>query len=400
MNIKSIILGLGLSVCVLSSAHANNGSSDDIQKESAQSLSKMKNIPYGQALKIIKQNDEMGEAVAEIRETLRGRVAGIYAEYQPEFTLVVRLKGEGSPPKKAIQLASGDIPIKYITGQKYTVEELTDVYNRNYDAIKKLLPTVQGIGLDEKNGKIIVSVLPEDGNKKNIKDDLNKLLGHPADIQIQDVPTKDANLRGGAKVSSPSSYCTSGFVVKNTVGTTGIATAAHCEGINTHTDFLGNNISLNLVPNTELYNYRQDVEIHTGSKTGVAEFYGSSTSSPTKVIGRISRDSTYADMPACHRGATTGYSCGLVQQTNYKPTYTNACGSQACDSTWVTVVPDASRSLACYGGDSGGSVFNSQKALGLLKGTSASGSSPGQCNFYIYMTLDYLPAGWSVLYGS
>ena len=399
MNTKIIFFNVLTLITSLSIAHADPISNNS-QKETAQALAEMKSLPYGQALNIIKQNDEMGDGVAEIRETLKGRVSGIYADYQPEFTLVVRLKGSGTPPKKAIELASGNIPIRYVTGQDYTIEELSDSYNRNIEAIRTLLPTVQGVGIDEKNGKIIVSILKEDAGKKNIKDDLNKLLGHPVDIQVQDNPTTDSNLRGGAEITSTTSYCTTGFVVKDSSGKTGIATAAHCEGMKTYTDYNGSNISLSLIPNTELQNYRQDVEIHTGSTSGVPQFYGSSTSSPTIVTGRISRASTYQDMPVCHRGMTTGYSCGVVSQTNYKPTYTNACNGQTCDSTWVTVKPGTSNNLACYPGDSGGSVFKSQQAVGLLKGTSASGKSAGQCNFFIYMTLDYLPSGWSVVYGS
>lgn len=40
----------------------------------------------------------------------------------------------------------------------------------------------------------------------------------------------------------------------------------------------------------------------------------------------------------------------------------------------------------------------STKALGLLKGTLATGANKGQCDYFIYMTMDYLPTGWSVLY--
>lgn len=125
---------------------------------------------------------------------------------------------------------------------------------------------------------------------------------------------------------------------------------------------------------------------------------------PVTVTERVSRASTYANMPVCHRGMTTGYSCGVVDNTNYKPIYIDACGAnnRACDSTWVTVKPNSTRSLACFQGDSGGSVFtsDSNKAVGLLKATSAPGKGAGQCNFFIYMSLDYLPTGWSVLYGS
>jgi len=49
----------------------------------------------------------------------------------------------------------------------------------------------------------------------------------------------------------------------------------------------------------------------------------------------------------------------------------------------------------CKGGDSGSPVFNGTTALGILKG--ASYRRGGTCAFYFYMSLDYLPPGWSLL---
>lgn len=373
--------------------------------EAAKALATMKNISVEDALNIINKDEKIADIVAMVRQNLRGKVAGVYAEYTPKFTLVVRIKGQENLATKAIKTFAGNsVPIRFETGQDNAVEELVQAYDSKTELIKAILPTVQGIGINEETGKIVISVLEQDNQKIGVQEQINKLIGHPVDIVVQNEPTTNANLRGGAKISSPSSYCTTGFVVKNTTGATGIATSAHCEGMNTYTDYAGNTIPLNLIPNTELYTSRQDVEIHTGSKSGVAQFYGASKSLPITVTGRVSRASTYANMPVCHRGMTTGYSCGLVENTNYKPVYKDACGknNEPCDSTWVTVRPDSKKSLACFQGDSGGFVFtaDSNKAVGLLKATSAAGKAAGQCNFFIYMSLDYLPAGWSVLYGT
>ena len=53
------------------------------------------------------------------------------------------------------------------------------------------------------------------------------------------------------------------------------------------------------------------------------------------------------------------------------PTYDNACNGQACSPVWVRVKGTASGTgngtLKCYLGDSGGPVFASQTAFGLLK---------------------------------
>jgi hypothetical protein len=68
------------------------------------------------------------------------------------------------------------------------------------------------------------------------------------------------------------------------------------------------------------------------------------------------------------------------------------CGG-ACLPTWVTVAGPS-----CKGGDSGGPVFSGTAAFGVVKG--ASYRRDGSCAFYFYMSLDYLPAPWSLLVGT
>ncbi|WP_258168959.1 S1 family peptidase [Salmonella enterica] len=84
----------------------------------------------------------------------------------------------------------------------------------------------------------------------------------------------------------------------------------------------------------------------------------------------------------------TGYSCALVQLTDFAPAG-DLCGG-ACLPTWVTV-----SGPTCKGGDSGSPVFSGTTALGVLKGASYRGD--GTCVFYFYMSVDYLPQGWQLL---
>jgi streptogrisin C len=141
----------------------------------------------------------------------------------------------------------------------------------------------------------------------------------------------------------------------------------------------------------------QDVELHTSGYVESAEFYADTTASARILTGKRLQSSTAAGNQVCHRGEATGYSCGLVALTNFKPTYANACGAVTCDSVWVKVNGDAQ--TACFQGDSGGPVFASQTAFGLLKGTSASGKAKGQCTWFAYMSTDRLPTGWSLVFG-
>ena len=100
------------------------------------------------------------------------------------------------------------------------------------------------------------------------------------------------------------------------------------------------------------------------------------------------RAATRAGDIVCHRGERTGYSCSDVLLTDFAPAG-DLCGG-ACTPTWVTVAGPN-----CRSGDSGGPVFIGGTALGLVKG--ASYAADGRCNFYYYMSTDFLPGGWSVL---
>ena len=48
-------------------------------------------------------------------------------------------------------------------------------------------------------------------------------------------------------------------------------------------------------------------------------------------------------------------------------------------------------------GDSGGPVFSGSVAFGIAKGINR--TADGRCNFYYYMSTDYLPEPWRLLVG-
>ena len=98
--------------------------------------------------------------------------------------------------------------------------------------------------------------------------------------------------------------------------------------------------------------------------------------------------STRAGDFVCHYGVSSGYSCATVELTDYAPPGA-LCGGP-CSPTWVTV-----KGPGCMPGDSGGPVFSGNVAFGIAKGINR--SSAGRCNFYYYMSTDYLPPPWRLL---
>jgi streptogrisin C len=369
-------------------------------QQDAEALVANRGISLDQAVRAVRAQDYIGAEIDRVRKEYNDRIAGVYFVYQPEYKMVVRLKGDTLAQNRMLKLPDGDVPVEFETGASATMHELVEAYHRNLPALRALLPDLQGVGTDERTGEIAVIVKASGSAAEKAlgqQKDLAKLLGHPVRVKTVEQGFSDADVRGGSKVTASSgSYCTSGFTVKNSSGVTAMTTAAHCEGMNTYHNPNGTTIGLTFV--SEVKDADQDVEIHTSGYVERPEFYADSATSARVLTGRRLRSSTGAGDQVCHRGTTTGYSCGYVQLTNYTPTYANACGTVSCSPVWVLVDGDAD--TACYSGDSGGPVFASQTAFGLLKGASFSGTGKGQCNWFIYMSTDYLSTGWTLLYGS
>lgn len=142
--------------------------------------------------KSMQYDEHIYGVVAELRKILKGRVAGIYVEYQPKFTVVVRLKGKENIPKKASDFAV-KYPIRYEMGAEYTVDELIESYEQHFEKIKALLPSMQGIGVDEKHGQIVINILPQDAENIATQNQVKAILAKPIRFEIQQSATVDAS---------------------------------------------------------------------------------------------------------------------------------------------------------------------------------------------------------------
>jgi len=133
----------------------------------------------------------------------------------------------------------------------------------------------------------------------------------------------------------------------------------------------------------------QDVQLHSAGVPLAPLFHAEDATRARMVVSWRNRTSTRAGDFVCHRGERTGYSCATVQLVDYAPPGDLCAGP--CPPTWVAV-----SGPQCRSGDSGGPVFLGSIAFGLVKAESARN---GICKLYYYMSTDYLPPGWTLLYG-
>jgi hypothetical protein len=262
-------------------------------------------------------------------------------------------------------------------------------------AIRALLRRGPGMGLDPRTGELVVTVGASDaeaaGGADLLRQRIVSITHVPARISVIERVDRDLDLAGGARIwGEPGDgkryTCTTGFAV--TDGTRhGLTTAAHCADQMTYADPHGGTVPLDYLGQWG-WGY-QDVQIGLSRDPPAPALYDDAAKTfERQIFAQRTRASTRAGDYVCHRGETTGYSCSTVQLTDFAPA-SDLCGGP-CLPTWV-----AAAGPKCKGGDSGAPVFLGGTAFGMVKGGSY--RTDGSCAFYFYMSLDYLPPGWSLL---
>ncbi len=352
-------------------------------------------VPLDQAERRLRAQEESVVATDAIAARFADRLAGIAVEHSPAFRIVVLLTGHMPVADERLYVAGIVVPVVYRTGAVATRGEVVAAIERHQAAIRAAAPRAPGLGLDQRTGEMVVTLNRADigaYGRDALITELTLATGVPVRLRAVDLPDADSLLDGGGRVVGVSQVdgrryaCTAGFVVSDGVRA-GVATAAHCPDTLAYVGADRREVPLTFVDQWG-WGY-QDVQLHLAAEPLRPFFHPDTAKARLRpVTGSRRRASTRAGDFTCHRGERSGYSCAEVELTDFAPSG-DLCGG-ACTPTWVTV-----GGPVCRSGDSGGPVFVGTVAIGLLKG--ASYDAAGGCNFYYYMSTDFLPAGWSVL---
>jgi len=355
-------------------------------------------VPLTEATARLSAQDASVAATDALADHYRDRLAGIAIEHRPSYRILVHLTGTDPVPEQRLTLPGITVPIVFRTGAKVTRERVIWAMTYHQAAIRAALRAPPGMGLDPRTGELVVTIgsLDASDGTAPLKARLEAIAKVP--VQIRVLNQVDVNLaltslpEGGARVEGVSPddrkryLCTTGFNVTDGVRSA-VTTAAHCLDQLSYRDPQGIIVPLIFVGQWG-WGYH-DVQINAAPGMLSPTFYADTAKTRLRAVtGQRSRTSTRAGDFVCHRGERTGYSCALVQLTDFAPAG-DLCGGP-CLPTWVTVAGPT-----CKSGDSGSPVFTGTTALGILKG--ASYRSDGSCAFYFYMSVDYLPQGWSLL---
>ena len=348
-------------------------------------------VSSDEALRRLRAQQATVSATDGIRTEFADRLAGISIEHTPDYRIVVLLTGLES---ESGRVADG-VPIVFRTGAKATHAQAIAAMRRHLIDLRSELPLARGAGYDQRTGEIVLLVTSADAIRYGvdaIRTRAEEVSGVPVRIAVNDLIEQNMSVDGGGRVEGLNNLtgkrnrCTTAFVVTNGEQTA-ITTAAHCPDELTYVGRDGSNVTLPLIGSWGA-GY-QDVQINGSPDSTQPSFYADrGMDSLRQVVTWRNRDSARPGDFVCHYGESSGYSCATVELTDYAPPG-ELCGGP-CEPTWVTV-----KGPSCIPGDSGGPVFSGEIAFGIAKGINR--DSSGRCNFYYYMSTDYLPSPWRLL---
>ncbi|EMM4514131.1 hypothetical protein WAQ86_004761 [Salmonella enterica] len=388
-----------ISVALMSSPALSNDRASLLFKQAmktdAVQVAKMNNISEDEALKLLLWQDAASQITDTLKTTYKSRLAGVYVESTPTNRIVVRLKGDQPVAKQSIAAASQTVAVDFQTGATHTLAELQAIRAAKLPELEKAFPELQGSATDQRTGEIVLDVYGTEDPQANEK--ASRIAGVPVKVRFVDGKVETAAVRGSGTIVTNEGDCTSGFVVRHTsTNIPGVLANAHCsnlapilyvgeDGAVEELDFVA-----------ERWNASEDQQWYSsGTASFEPMFYADNWRTLT---GRRLQSSTNPGDAVCHFGVTTRYSCGTVAETDYQPG-SAICNGATCASTWVRVTPSTTgAALQCGPGDSGGPVFISTVAAGIMNGMNRNPST-GACNYMIYQSTDRISSlGLQLIY--
>jgi hypothetical protein len=392
---RAWLLGLLLALAHAAAAQTIQTRETALAQDAAE-YARQYNVPPQEALRRLRIQHDSAPAIDGIAERYRSRLAGISVQHRPDYRFTVYLTGDTPVRTMQLTIAGSSVPVFFRTGAKASRDRVIWALTYHQVAIRQALQSYPSMGLDPRTGELVVivssAVAKRGGGAAALDERLTTLTGVPVQVRVLDRVDRNHALHGGGRLDGVNDQgkryrCTSGFLVTDGART-GLTTAAHCLDDATYIDPQRKQTPLDFVGQWG-WGYH-DVQIHTGPAPDRALIYADTARDIERPIeDQRSKGSTRAGDFICHRGESTGYSCAEVELLDFAPAG-ELCGG-FCLPTWVAVAGPT-----CKQGDSGGPVFAGTTAYGIVKG--ATFRPDGSCAFYFYMSLDYLPAPWTLMF--
>lgn len=342
---------------------------DDPATYEAKGYAAQLGISIEEAMRRFELQDAAGVLEAELRSKEAATFAGLWLEHTPAFKIVVQFT---DATKKDISPYLQNKELAAIVEVRTATVALADLEKAQAAALSSVASTGISVesGINVRENCVELYVVEQARLDDAVQKGKVQLSPYVKVITVSSMGKPDADIYGGLSLST----CTSGFAVKNSSGTKGITTAAHCSNTQKY-----NGTSLTF--KSEKYTGSYDIQWHTASGYTVKNKIRVSSSGSTRdITSTKSRSDQVVGGYVCKYGMTSGYTCGYISDKSYKPSYVPS-GS----ATFIRVDNTAGYTNLSSAGDSGGPWFLVNTAYGTHSGEP--GADP---NDAIYMAVNYV----------
>lgn len=272
--------------------------------------------------------------------------AGMFIESSPRLSITVQSTNPTIDLKKLLSQSEHALtPYLRLSAVSHSLSSLHDQQR----SIARALRDSDVLGdIDIDVERQVVEVRTLDAEKAhNIAEQLG--LSQVKVMKANSLSKPLAPIRGGESIQS----CTSGFGMVNSQNVRAISTAGHCANA---AQYYGG-VNLPYIAGSESGSY--DAQVHsTPGYTPTNQIWNGSgwwsitglTAYGSQVIGEL----------VCSMGRVSGYKCGYIRSKTFAPSYIN--------SPTATFITFGSSSVYGQPGDSGGPVWKSSNAYGLISG--------------------------------
>lgn len=296
----------------------------------------------------------------------------MWLEHKPTFRVVARFTADGSSTLSRY-VAGGPLPgLAEAQAATFTLAQLRAVIA---DIARVASAAPLEAGIDVRENRINVYVTSIERFEAFVRRSGFRL---PATAKVQLVESLSrpvANIYGGLPLDTPIS--TTGFsVYHNETGMRGVTTAGHAANT---AQYAGSDLPFQ----REAVGGSHDEQWHSAPGFTVRNWINDGVDITT-ITSRTFLANQAVGTFVCKFGRTTASGCGNIAEKNY------AGCVQPIASTYVRVTSSSGQDLAA-GGDSGGPVFVSSSAYGMISCEGGTGSRD-----LIYVAVDYIESGLGV----
>lgn len=340
----------------------------------AQSLARSSGESFATAAARLHQQQAGNTLLEKLRVAAGERYAGGWLAKTGTAQLYLRLTGAQHAPIVDQLIAASDLRVNTTYGAASSLDQRVHFADSTvFNNWVSKQSNIQGSSVDEMTDSIVMDTLATTEIPAEV---LSAARAAGVEIKQRIVKERagDTN-RGGRNMSG----CTSGFVFSNG-GPNQLVLAAHCSYQDYY--FFNGDGPFATSCTGQVYNQTADLQWRQPvSHTAQGTFYADITTGD----GRNQAGQSFGSLNSyvCRRGMSSGYDCGHIDSTTYKPLWSGACPGGACNSTFARV------DIGTVGGDSGGPWFSGNFAYGIQKG--------GSTLYAVYSKLGYLPAGLNIV---